>query len=75
MGTGTKYGHNLNIEVTTRTNMTLFPEEPDVHICFNCDSEFTITPITEEIEEVIFCCYCGAELYDEEDEDDEEEDK
>ncbi len=54
--------------------ITLFDEEPQLHICINCDSEFNVRPITEEIEPVSFCPYCGFSMVDEDDDDDDDED-
>jgi hypothetical protein len=52
----------------------LFAEELNVHICVNCDAEFTIQEITSDNGEVCFCPFCGGELYEDyEDQDEEQE--
>lgn len=48
---------------------SLFAEEPEIHICVNCDSEFDVRSITEEIEPVSFCPYCGFSMVDDEEDD------
>lgn len=35
--------------------------------CLFCDTEFTVTTEDED-DEVVFCPFCGEELYEEEDE-------
>lgn len=51
----------------------LFDDELDIIICFNCDAEFTVTPVSvDEDVPVSFCPYCGSDTDTEEDEDDEE---
>lgn len=52
----------------------LFDEEPDIIICFNCDAEFTITPISvDEEAPVSFCPYCGSDTDEDVDEDEDED--
>lgn len=54
----------------------LFAEEPDILICFDCDSEFTITPVSVDEESEISCCpYCGANIKEEDDYDEEEQEE
>ena len=53
----------------------LFAEEPQIHICVNCDSEFDVRSITEEIEPVSFCPYCGFSMVDDEEDDEEFDDE
>lgn len=43
----------------------------DWHYCENCDTEFKV--ISDELDEVAFCPYCGEEILDEDDEEDNEE--
>ena len=43
------------------SNINHFIEE-----CVYCDSNFTVT--TDDDDEVIFCPFCGEEMFDEEDE-------
>jgi len=50
----------------------LFEDEPNIIICFNCDAEFTVNPISvDEDVLVCFCPYCGSDT----DSDDEDEDE
>ena len=52
----------------------LFDDEPDIIICFNCDAEFTVLPVSvDEDVPVSFCPYCGSDT-NEEDEDTSDED-
>ena len=52
----------------------LFDDEPDIIICFNCDAEFTVNPVSvDEDVPVCFCPYCGSDI-NEEDEDTSDED-
>lgn len=51
----------------------LFENEPDiVHLCQNCDSEYTVTKIDDEEGQVAFCPYCGEPVYDLEEFDEDE---
>ena len=48
----------------------LFDEEPDIIICFNCDAEFIVNPVSvDEDVSVCFCPYCGSDTDTEEEED------
>jgi DNA-directed RNA polymerase subunit RPC12/RpoP len=46
----------------------------DVFLCQNCDAEFFVTKIDDEIADVCFCPYCGEVVVDVDDDDDEDED-
>lgn len=48
------------------------PEEQKLYLCYSCDAEFSIDPMTDE-DEPTYCPYCGTELEYEEDLDDEDE--
>lgn len=50
------------------------PEEQKLYLCYSCDAEFSIDPVTDE-EEPEFCPYCGAGLVDEDEDQYDEEDK
>ena len=54
--------------------MKLF-EEPNITICFNCDSEFTVHPVSVDDDlDVCYCPYCGVDLNEDEHLDEDEED-
>ncbi len=47
-------------------NMNLF-EEPNIIICYNCDSEFTVHPVSVDDDmDVCFCPYCGVDMNEDE---------
>jgi len=52
----------------------LFPHEPLVYFCLNCDAEFTIKSAHDDGQQVEFCPYCGIEIDYEVDDDEEETD-
>jgi hypothetical protein len=53
--------------------MRLF-EEPNITICYNCDSEFIVDAVSvDESLEVCFCPYCGVDMNEEDPLDDDEE--
>ena len=43
----------------------------DWHYCENCDTEFKV--ISDALDEVAFCPYCGEEIIDDDNEEDIEE--
>lgn len=46
--------------------------DDQLHVCLNCDTEFTVSIVNVDVEEemgVLFCPCCGAPLQDEIDED------
>lgn len=46
----------------------MIEQEPQPHICFECDAEFVVhTPFDSE-EQVSFCPFCGSEVDPTEDE-------
>lgn len=50
-------------------------DEPEVHICYACESEFAIHTPYETDNSISFCPFCGSEIdTDIDDEDDDEED-
>jgi len=55
---------------------SLFPhsaDEPDVHVCFNCDTEFAVNKIADDYDMgVQFCPFCGEDLLESDDDDEEE---
>jgi uncharacterized paraquat-inducible protein A len=52
---------------------SMFTEEADIHICTNCDAEYSITLISNDDDQPCFCPFCGNDYYDEEDDSYEQE--
>lgn len=48
------------------------PEEQKLYLCYSCDAEFSIDPMTDE-DEPSYCPYCASELDIDEDLDYEDE--
>lgn len=48
--------------------------EDEIHICDNCDAEFSVAILNEDSADVSYCPYCGYEMNSDEEEDGEEND-
>ena len=53
----------------------MIEQEPEAHICYECDSEFVIHTPFDTDQKISFCPFCGSEIEDDFDEFDEEDDE
>lgn len=52
----------------------MFTEEAEIHICTNCDAEYSVNLISrDEGYVVMFCPFCGIEFDEQDDYEDEED--
>ena len=55
--------------------MLQIEENEEIHLCINCDAEFVVSRIDDELDGVSFCPFCGYDINsDSEDVFDDEED-
>jgi Zn finger protein HypA/HybF involved in hydrogenase expression len=53
----------------------MIEQEPEAHICYECDAEFVIHTPFDTDQKISFCPFCGSEMEDDFDEDDDEEEE
>jgi len=54
----------------------MFTEESDIHLCINCDAEYSVNLVSKDDDyDAVFCPFCGSHYEEDDVEEDFEEDE